>query len=159
MCPFSPKAKHTFFLIRVHLCPNCPFFGKYGINPYLRPLNQSANQPINDICSNASALIPRNPKRLKGRVFILQAMSRMKTRPVTFSKFDRRSYQGALICGSNLTACKRNPFIMVVTCIISTSSPLIISSAATFECIVGTIATQYVISSIACKEIDTSAAL
>ena len=69
MCPFSPKAKQTFFLIRVHPCSSaCPMksllhlfhrgvlivlsfetwnvqlFCKYGINPYLQPLNQSTNQ-------------------------------------------------------------------------------------------------------------------
>jgi hypothetical protein len=37
-------------------------FCKYGINPYLQPLNQSTNQPINDIC-NMSCVNFFNPER------------------------------------------------------------------------------------------------
>ncbi len=80
MCPFSPKAKQTFFLIRVHPCSparhasrevrrggrvcvlivlsfetwSVQLFCKYGINPYLQPLNQSTNQPIDDIWNRIS---------------------------------------------------------------------------------------------------------
>jgi hypothetical protein len=69
MCQLSPKAKQTFFLIRVHPCSSaCPMksllhlfhrgvlivlsfetrsvqlFCKYGINQYLQPINKSTNQ-------------------------------------------------------------------------------------------------------------------